>query len=249
MKTSMKLIVLTAVLVLALMGPSMVMADSHAASSAQAEGETSRPMAGAADSMMGMHGQGGMMGGSGMGMMHGRSGMMGGSGMHGHGGTEAPWISLALRQAQDLALSGEQIDELKSLRTAFEKQAIRQSAEIRVAELELSELLAAQPVNLPTVEEKVRQIASQRAELRMERIRTLEQGKAVLTAEQREQLQQQVAKAGAHGSMMGGAGMGRMHEMVTRMGNGDHMAGMRRMMEMMGGMGSGGMMPEARSGQ
>lgn len=248
MKTSMKLFVLTAVLTLALTGPSMVMAGSHAASSAPAEGETSRPMAGAADTMMGMHGQGGMMGGSGM-------GMMGGSGMHGHGGAEAPWISMALQQAQELALSGEQIDELKSLRIAFEKQAIRQSAEIRVAELELSELLDAQPVNLPTVEEKVRQVASLRAELRMERIRTLEQGKAVLTAEQRGQLQQQVAKAGAggHGSMMGGAGMGRMHEMVTRMGNGDHMAGMRRMMEMMGGMGegmgSGEMMPEARSAQ
>lgn len=178
-----------------------------------------------------------------MGMM-GPAGMMG-MAMHGRtSAAEAPWISLALEHSQELGLSAEQVRKLEGLRAGFEKQAIRQSADIRIAELELSELLGAEPVDLSKVQAKLRQADSLRSELRMGRIRTLEEGKAELTAEQREQLKQRLSETG-----IGGTGMQQMHEfmqsdrmprgmmeMAARMGNGDPMAGMVRMMEMMGSM-------------
>jgi hypothetical protein len=231
-----------AVLMLAFAGLAVAATPSATAPAAEVTGETSQPMSGAPTMMgsMGMHGQGGMMGMA----MHGRA-----------TGAEAPWVSLALRYAQELGLSAEQVRQLEALRTGFEKQAVRQSADIRVAELELRELLEADPVELSKVEAKLRQAAALETDLRMARIRALEQGKAVLSAEQRGKLKQRVSETGmgGHGATMGGAGMEQMHEfmqsgrmpgamagmmeMATRMGDGDPMAGMVRMMEMMGGMG------------
>lgn len=117
-------------------------------------------------------------------------GQMGGmmSGMHmGHPG-ERPMITRALEQREQLGLSAEQVKALEAARAEFAEDAKRRSADIEAADQELGTLLEAGTVDLAKVEVKVRQIANLQADLRLARIRTLEKGKAILTAEQRAKL-------------------------------------------------------------
>lgn len=193
------------------------------------------------------------------GAMRGMMEMM--PGMHGPRGrpspAERPLISLALQHKEQLGLSAEQVQRLEALRADFQKEAIRRSADLRVAELELGELLRQDPVELGQVETVLKRLEGLRTELRLARLKTIEQGKAVLTPEQRQKLDALTRQgAGArHGAgMAGDRGMAEMHrfmgsermpqamaammEMASRMGDGDPMLGMMRMMEMMGQMGS-----------
>ncbi|MBI2360514.1 MAG: periplasmic heavy metal sensor [Deltaproteobacteria bacterium] len=83
----------------------------------------------------------------------------------------------------------EQVRSLERLRADFERQAIKNEADLRVGEMDLSALLEAEPVDLKQIEAKVREIERLRADLRFARIRAIEQGKGQLSAEQRERLQ------------------------------------------------------------
>ena len=199
--------------------------------------------------MMGPMGQGGQMGsqggGQGGGMMGGTmggmmGGGMGGSGMghgmrEGRGGRamshEGPLISIMLEHKQDLGLNAEQERKLRDLRTEFAKESIRRTADIRVAEIELDSLLERDKWDLARIEPNVKQIASLQGELRLARIKTLEAGRAVLTAEQLEKLKQ----VGHRMRAMGGPGM-----MGSRMGMmGAGMMGPGQPMGPGGPMGSG----------
>ena len=110
------------------------------------------------------------------------------------GGTTAheqqPVISLLLRNREKLGLSDDQVKKLEQLRSDFEKETIRNEADIRVAEIDLNNLLQAQNADLAKVEAKIRDIERLRADLRIARIRAIEKGKALLTAEQRKKLQE-----------------------------------------------------------
>ncbi len=119
----------------------------------------------------------------------------GGSGaMPGHGGgmlspAERPLITLMLQRRQELGLTPDQVARLETLRGEFTREAIRRDADIRIAELDLAALLDPDPLDMAKVEAKIRALAELRADLRIARIRVIEQGKAVLTAEQRARLQ------------------------------------------------------------
>lgn len=106
---------------------------------------------------------------------------------------ERPLISFMLGHRDELRLTPEQIQALEGLRADFEREAIRREADIRVAELDLQTLLRAEPVDLAKVEGKVREIAQLRADLRLARIKTIEQGKAQLAPEQRATLRSLLA--------------------------------------------------------
>ena len=156
-------------------------------------------------------GEGGMMGGGmmGGGMMGG--GMMGGMGGDREPGHEGPLLSFMLNMKDQLGLSLQQVQTLRDLRVAFEKEAIQRGAEIRVAEVELREALAQERVDMARAETLIRKIAGLRAELRLARVRTLEKGKGVLTPEQLEKFREaghQMARGGMGGP--GGMGGGRM---------------------------------------
>jgi hypothetical protein len=100
-------------------------------------------------------------------------------------GPERPLISLMLRHREELALSAAQVQRLEQLRKDFEREAIRRDADLRIAEMDVATLLEADTVDLAQVEVKIHEIERVRAELRLARIRTIEQGKAQLTPEQR----------------------------------------------------------------
>jgi Spy/CpxP family protein refolding chaperone len=97
-------------------------------------------------------------------------------------------ITFMLRRQEELGLSTDQVKKLGKLRSNFELKTIRWQADIRIAEMELEALLDADPADMKEVEAKVRDIERLRAEHRLARIRTIEEGKTLLTKEQKGKL-------------------------------------------------------------
>ena len=102
---------------------------------------------------------------------------------------QAP-ISLMLRNRERLGLTADQVKYLEQLRNDFAKESIRSEANLRIAELDLTSLLETQPVDMARVEATIRDIERIRADLRIARVRSIEKGKAQLSAEQRRKLQE-----------------------------------------------------------
>ncbi len=220
----------------------------------------------------GMMGPGGMMGPRqqqgqpqqpgqqpGPGMM-GPGGMMGG-GIMGAGATnDRPWITVMLDHREELGLSAEQVGKLFNLRDGFAKEARAKGEALERFERDLDQLVGPGPVDLRAVESKLKEAEVIRTDLRLSRFKVIEEGKGVLTPDQRKKLvelvktQQPSSRApGSEGSVTGSRGMEEMQrfmqsdrsaasmtammEIGGQMGNGDAMLGMVRMMEMMGSMG------------
>ena len=113
---------------------------------------------------------------------------------------ERPLISIMLHHRTELGLSADQVSRLETLRSDFTREAIRRGAEIRIAELDLGTLLEQEPVDMTKVEAKVREVGQLRADLRIARLRAVEQSKAVLSPEQRTRLQTMLSGGMQHGS-------------------------------------------------
>jgi Spy/CpxP family protein refolding chaperone len=144
----------------------------------------------------------GPMGGPPMGQMDGPMGpgMRGHRGMPGMRGmpwtigpgspAERPLITIMLHHRTEIGLSPEQVTQLEGLRDAFAREAIRRDADIRIGELDLQGLLAAEPLDMTKVEAKIREVAQLRADLRVARLKTIEQGRALLAPDQKTRLQE-----------------------------------------------------------
>ena len=101
---------------------------------------------------------------------------------------ERPLITIILRHRHELSLSPEQVQDLENLRTGYQREAIRYEADIRIAEMDLQRLSKTDPVDLEQVNAKLQEIEHLKVELRLARIGAIEQGKALLSSEQREKL-------------------------------------------------------------
>lgn len=100
-------------------------------------------------------------------------------------GEDRPLISLMLSYKDDLRLTPEQVKKLEQLRDDFQRRSIRNDADTRILELDIAELLDRPKVDVAKVEAKIREVERLRADLRIARVRAIEQAKAVLNAEQR----------------------------------------------------------------
>jgi hypothetical protein len=107
---------------------------------------------------------------------------------------ERPLIAFILRNRDKLDLSAAQVKSLEQLRNDFQKESIRKDADLRVAEMDLNGLLTADKIDMTKAEAKVREIERMRGDLRIARIRTIQKGKEVLTADQRKKLQELLAE-------------------------------------------------------
>jgi len=139
----------------------------------------------------------------------------------------------------ELQLSEDQARQLRPIVFQAIKGAIRQGADLRLAELDLQELLASGPVDLAQVEGKLKAIEGLRTTLRLSLIKSHEQAKAVLTPEQRKKLEQ------LH-DRLPGMGFGRMGMLEPLEESG---MGRMPMMPMMGPGGLGSMMGSGVGGQ
>ncbi len=155
--------------------------------------------------MPGQPGPGGPGGQPGPGMGPGR--MMGPAGGGGEPSAEGPLLSLLLLNRDALRLTDEQEKKLRSIRADYVKDAARRVADVRVGEVELGELLAAETPDLAKVEAEVKKIAAMQGEMRFRSIQATQASLAVLTKEQRQEFDRQVRQM-AIGRMRGGMGPG-----------------------------------------
>ena len=65
------------------------------------------------------------------------------------------------------------------------KEKIRRTADMRIAQIELKDLLSQDPVDMKAVEAKVKQLEAMRTEMQLSHIKAMEECKAKLTPEQR----------------------------------------------------------------
>jgi len=166
----------------------------------------------------------GMMGGCGIcGNMMG-PGMMSGCGMHGHMMGSGHNM---MDRLMDLNLDEQQRTAINDIKSKMMKDTIRKSADMRIIQVELNDLLDQDPVDMKAVESKMKQLESMRTEMRLSHLKAMEEIKAKLTPEQRTEFREMLEES----PMMGGMGMMR-----------GHMRGMKGMGMMRGY--RGGMMDE-----
>jgi Spy/CpxP family protein refolding chaperone len=108
--------------------------------------------------------------------------------MHRMLGVEAPWISIALRHQKELSLSSDQVANLEKIRTLYRDQSTPIQEQLRATESEITGVLQETPANLIQAKLKIEQAEKFRSQLRYLRAEALENGKSVLTAQQRDQL-------------------------------------------------------------
>jgi Spy/CpxP family protein refolding chaperone len=177
-----------------------------------------------------------MMGQGGMGMMGSRMmpGMEGG-GMPEEMGMHRPSQVVRMMKAE-IGLSDAQAKQAQELLLQTMKSRIKQQADLRIAEVELQELLEAEPVDMARVEAQLKAIEGLRTTLRLTVIKAHEEAKAMLTPEQRQKLERLHDRLPG---MMGGGGTGGMGMMGQGGQGGMGMMGPQMMHGMMGG-GRGG---------
>ena len=101
---------------------------------------------------------------------------------------DRPVISQMLNNKEALGLSSDQVRRLEQLRDNFQRQTIRNEADLRIIELDIAALLDSEPVDMTKLETKMREEEKLRTDLRIARIRAIEQGKALLNADQKKKL-------------------------------------------------------------
>ncbi|MDA8162849.1 MAG: Spy/CpxP family protein refolding chaperone [Desulfobacteraceae bacterium] len=111
------------------------------------------------------------------GMMHHPGGMTG----------AGPGIRQAFR---GLGLGEQQKTAIKGIGFKLMKEAVRKKADIRIARIELRELLQKDKVDMAAVEAKLKQIADLQTSLRLSKIKAMEEIKADLTPAQRQKFRE-----------------------------------------------------------
>ncbi len=99
-----------------------------------------------------------------------------------------PLVSIALRNHEELKLTDDQVKRLKDIRDAFSKKSVKERAEMKTRRIDLKRALDAEKIDLAGVEKKIREISTMRADLRIARLKAIQEGRSVLNAEQQKQL-------------------------------------------------------------
>jgi Spy/CpxP family protein refolding chaperone len=110
---------------------------------------------------------------------------------------ERPLISQMLSNKEYLQLTAEQVRKLEQLRDNFQRQSIRVEADLKIIEMDIAALLENDPVEVAKVEQKIRETEKHRADIRIARIRVIEQAKTLLNSEQKKKLQELSTQARA----------------------------------------------------
>jgi Spy/CpxP family protein refolding chaperone len=139
-------------------------------------------------------------------------GMMGNCGMHGNmmgAGMmgDCGMCGIMMDRLTDLNLDEQQRTAINAIKSKMMKDTIRKSADMRIAQIELNDLLQQDPLDMKAVEAKMKQLESMRTEMRLSHLKAMEDIKAKLTPEQRKEFLQMLEER----PMMKGMGMMRGH--------------------------------------
>ena len=100
----------------------------------------------------------------------------------------APLITIALNHKSELNLTTDQINSLENIRSNYQSQATPAQQQLSGIEKEIGSLMQQTPANLVQIKSKLQDAEKYRTELRYLRIEALENGRSVLTDQQKEQL-------------------------------------------------------------
>ena len=115
-------------------------------------------------------------------------------------------IGMVLMNRQELGLTTQQVDSFRKLGMDSRRAAIRRHGDLQIAKLDLMSVRWSDPVDMGKIEAKVREIEKLKGDGLIAAIRTAEDAKAQLTAEQREKLKSLwAARWQRRGSGEGGA--------------------------------------------
>lgn len=129
-------------------------------------------------------------------------------GMMGHPGMMS---SMSPMFKDYLKLNDQQSEQMHKLYSDYRKEMVRRNADIRVAEMDLAEMLEAKAINTAEIEKAVKKAESLRSDLTMYRIKALMKSKEFLTAEQFKMFRDYTAgqmRHSRHPMMEGGPMMG-----------------------------------------
>jgi Spy/CpxP family protein refolding chaperone len=87
---------------------------------------------------------------------------------------------------EKLELTDQQVASLKSIKFDFMKGNIQKEADLKVAELELKELMSADKLDMTKVEKAIKNIHMMKAEKKIAHLKAFERAKSILTPEQLE---------------------------------------------------------------
>lgn len=122
------------------------------------------------------------------------------------------------KMMKGLNLDDQQKAFIGEVKSRTKKETIRRTADMRIVQIELRELLSQDAVDMKAVEAKVRQLETMKAEMHLSHIKAKEDCKARLTPEQRKKFREMIEA----GPMMEGMGMGHDHKRGMKSGKGRH---------------------------
>jgi Spy/CpxP family protein refolding chaperone len=117
-----------------------------------------------------------------------------------------------------LKLTDEQLEKFRKIRSNYRKEMIMRKAKLKVAEIELWELIDSKGLDMGKIEKKLNEVQEYQADVMMYRIKSLGETKKLLSDEQYEEFRKMGLgskrhRMGRHGMMGGmGSGMGGMHK-------------------------------------
>ena len=86
-----------------------------------------------------------------------------------------------LKVSEKLELNEKQVDDLKRLKADFQKFAVQKNADIKVANIELSELKEIANPDFEKISKKITQLGSLNQDLRFEFLSTIQKSRELLT--------------------------------------------------------------------
>ena len=127
-----------------------------------------------------------------------QTGHMMGQGMMGHGMMGHGMMGMGmmdhqaghlffLDRADELGLSSEQVDKLKTLQTECRRDNIRNVAELKIVRLELADLLVTENWSLQDAEKLVRKVQKMEGDIQVRHLQALNAARKILTEEQLKQ--------------------------------------------------------------
>ncbi|NOZ62539.1 MAG: hypothetical protein GXO74_12775 [Calditrichaeota bacterium] len=144
--------------------------------------------------MQGQMGKGMMQGHMGKAMMQGKMG----SGMNEMGMNDPVMMTLhtagcpgyLLKVSDKLELSASQKAQFDALKTNFKKFAVKKNADIKVAKIELNELLGNEKFDSKKIKSQISKIESLQSDLRVEMLKTIEKSRSFLRQDQLNKLKE-----------------------------------------------------------
>jgi len=100
----------------------------------------------------------------------------------------APLINIALQHKSELNLAADQVANLEKIKSHYQSQVTPLRQQIQTIEQEIASLSQQSPANLIQIKSKLQEAEKYRTELRYLQLETVENGRSVLTVEQRDQL-------------------------------------------------------------